>query len=330
MDTAQVARKLGLGELRGPVEVLKPDEHSPVWKVTADSGVWALKVTKPHGDYWRAVAAQSGKLELAAWKAGIGVPEPLHTELGEAGLWRPVGEDRYARAMRFIEGEHPALPLAPPLAAWAGAAVAALEKLAIPADPSVDADLAVIPEAEWDEWFGQALDLGVLDMAQAKAFKDAAMRINPMAEESLAKRPEKLVMHRDITAVNIMLTAEGPMLLDFDWAGPQVPWWEITTVALSLAGPDLGVMRPERRVFEACMTGYAESGGRIGATDESAFTGILFGRLGSAAWELWMACGHRGGSAEMHAQFTRSVRASIGALTDMIEATPTWATWLRG
>jgi hypothetical protein len=68
----------------------------------------------------------------------------------------------------------------------------------------------------------------------------------------------------------------------------------------------------------------------IGPTDETAFTGMLSGRLASTAWELWMACGHRGGGPELRAEFTRIVRVSVAALTTMVESTPRWAAWLRG
>ncbi|MCD0444140.1 aminoglycoside phosphotransferase family protein [Glycomyces sp. A-F 0318] len=330
MDVTRATEQLGLGRSLRPPVVLQENEQLPVWKVETDSGAWVVKLQRPWGDFWLGMAAQTGALEAAAWEAGVAMPEPHSTYLGEAGLWRPVGEDVYARAMRFVEGGHPAPPVAEPLAAWAGGVVAVLEALAIPADPEVVGDYRTHPDEEWDEWFAQAERLGVLDAGQVRAFRHAVARTEEILRaDPLAKRP-KLVMHRDISYNNVLEGPDGPVLLDFDAAGAQVPWWELVCTAFELAAPGLGVMRPERRVVEACLSGYLAAGGRPGPTDESAFTGMLAGRVSVATWQLWMACGHRGGSPELQARFGRDVRDSVEAATIMLETVPTWAAWLEG
>jgi len=301
-----------------------------VWRFDTESGPWVVKVDKPWGDFWYGVAAQGGKFEAAAWDAGVAMAEPHRPVSDGVGLWQPIGEGRLAKAARFLEGAHPVPPLSAPLAEWAGGTVAALARLGIVADPAVDADYVIHPQDEWDEWLGEARDLGVLDAEQARALKDASIRIAEITEAGLASKPVKLVMHRDFSYLNILVTAEGPVLLDFDSAGPSVPWWEMISVAWELAGPGLGVMEPERALVEAGLAGYAAAGGPIGATDESAFTGQLAGRLSSTAWELWMACGHRNASPASQAQLGRHLRLSIPALTTMLDALPTWATWLKG
>ncbi|WP_158630434.1 aminoglycoside phosphotransferase family protein [Glycomyces terrestris] len=330
MDPAAAAAALGLGALRGPAEALKRDEHSPVWRLDTDSGTWVVKATVPHGDYWHADVAQTGRLEAAAWRAGVDMAEPLVPAGAASGLWVAVGGGAYARAARFLDGRHAPAPVPPRLAAWAGATFAALERLAVAPDPSGAGDYAsrFHPESDWDEWLGQARDLGVLDTAQAGALKDAAMRIAALGEA--AEKPAEVVVHGDFSHLNIMVTPEGPKLIDFDSGGPNVPWWELVAIAVEMGAPALGVMEPDRASVEACVAGYAAAGGTPGPADESAFTGILTGRLASTAWQLWMACGHRGGSAAQRAQFGRDVRASVTALTTMLEAVPTWAAWLKG
>ncbi|TDT30197.1 hypothetical protein EV562_11288 [Streptomyces sp. BK208] len=66
-----------------------------------------------------------------------------------------------------------------------------------------------------------------------------------------------------------------------------------------------------------------------GAVDESAFTGMFAGHVGVAAWELWVACGHRGGSPAYRAGFAQRLRESVNAMAVMREALPTWVTWLK-
>jgi hypothetical protein len=330
VEAARAARELGLGPLRGPVSVLKADEPYPVWKLTTDSGTWVVKVDKPWGDFVHGVLAQTGKLETAAWRAGVSMAEPHLTDPASDAVWRPLGEDHLARATRFVEGVHPPVPFAPPLAKWAGETVAALERLAIPADPKVDADYDPHPESDWDDWLGQGVRLGVVDDRSAGTLKDCVMRIDALVEAVSTPPPVKLVTHRDFSSVNIMVTADGPVLLDFDGAGPQVPWWELVSVAFYLATPEIGVVPPERSSVAACLEGYAAAGGRIRETDESAFTGLLAGRVSFAAYQLWMACGHRGGSTELQADFGRQLRALIPTLRTLLDSTPEWASWLRG
>jgi Ser/Thr protein kinase RdoA (MazF antagonist) len=329
MDPAEVAEELGLGKSQGPAKVLKAVEGNWAWKVDTDSGAWVVKVRGNWGDDYAGVIEQAGRLEIAAWKAGIAVPEPFLSGAATVGVWQPIDEHHHASAQRFLVGEHPATPLAPAVAAWAGATIAGLERLAIPADPAVDYAFTVHPESDWDEWLAQAIDLGVLDKDAARALKHAAMFINPITEAALASPPEKIVVHNDISLLNILVTADGPFLLDFDGAAPGVPWWDLISTAFGMDGADIRTMEPVRSTVDNMLTGYLDAGGTVGPTDETAFTGTLAGRLASTAWELWMACGHRGGGPELHAEFTRAVRLSVTALSTMVESIPDWATWLR-
>lgn len=328
MDPARVAERLGLGKARRPATVLKDVEGAWAWRVDTDSGAWVVKVNDDWGDYSRAIE-QAGELELGAWRAGVAMPEPFIPEAAAVGLWQPIDEGRYARALRFLDGEHPASPLAPDVAEWTGATIAALERLAIPADPAIDYAFNVHPESDWDDWLSQAIALGVLDEEAARALKDAARYIEPIIEAARASPPQKLVVHSDISFANILLTADGPALLDFDGAAPGVPWWELIATAFGLDGTDIRTMEADRTTVEHRLSGYVAAGGSAGPTDERAFTGMLAGRLASTAWELWMACGHRGGGPELHAEFTRAVRLSVAALTTMIDSIPEWTTWLR-
>ncbi|GAA1689943.1 hypothetical protein GCM10009830_41940 [Glycomyces endophyticus] len=332
MEPAAAAAALGLGALRGPAVVLKAEERSPVWRVDTASGTWVVKSLVPHGDYWLADVAQTGRLEAAAWEAGVGTAEPLRPASAAAGMWAPVGDGSYARAARFLDGAPAPAPVPPHLAAWAGAAFAALERLAVAPDPDPTGDYAFRfhPEAEWDEWLDQAEDLGVLDPAGRRALKDIAVRIAAAGEPAVAAMPERLIVHGDFSHLNIMVTPQGPKLIDFDSGGPAVPWWELVSIAIEMGAPGLGVMEPDRASVEACVAGYADAGSTIGDTGEGAFTGILAGRLATAAWQLWMACGHRGGSPELQAGFARDVRGSITALTAMLDAVPVWSSWLKG
>ncbi|MEV4026452.1 phosphotransferase [Actinosynnema sp. NPDC050801] len=329
MNPAQAAERLGLGQLLDAPLLLKDDEQSPVWKAVTDSGSWVVKIAQPWGDFWLAMAAQAGALEAAAWEIGVAMPEPRSTTLGEAGLWRPIGDGAYARAVRFVEGAHPIAPTSEPLGAWAGGLVADLARCAVPADPTVDGDYRSNSPEEWEEWFAQAERLAVLSAEHVRILKLSVEQAEAMVEDQQELWRSKLVMHRDIRHQNVLTGSDGLVLLDFDAAGAQDPWWELVFTAFGLAGFGRRSEVPERRIVEACLSGYVAAGGAVGAVDESAFTGMFTGRVGTAAWQLWMACGHRGGSPEYQAGFARTLRESVGAMAVMLKAMPTWATWLK-
>ncbi|THA65741.1 aminoglycoside phosphotransferase family protein [Streptomyces sp. A0642] len=329
MNLAQAAERLGLGRVLDAPLLLKDDEQSPVGKVATDSGSWVVKMGQPWGDFWLPMAAQAGALEVAAWETGVAMPEPQSTILEEAGLWRPIGDGFYARAVRFVEGTHPTAPTCEPLAAWAGGLVAHLARCAIPADPTVDGDYRSYSQEEWEEWFAQAERLEVLSAEHVRILRQSVERTEAMVEDQRDLGRSKLVMHRDIRHQNILTGSGGPVLLDFDAAGAQDPWWELVFTAFHLAGFDRGLGVPERRIVDACLSGYVAAGGAVGAVDETAFTGMFAGRVGVAAWQLWMACGHRGGSPEYQAGFAQTLRESVTAMAMMRRAMPTWATWLK-
>ncbi|MCX5400432.1 aminoglycoside phosphotransferase family protein [Streptomyces sp. NBC_00102] len=328
MNLARAAERLGLGQLLEAPLLLKDDEQGPVWKAATDSGSWVVKLNRPWGDFWLSMAAQAGALEVAAWETGVAMPEPQSTTLAEAGLWRPVGDGVYARAVRFIEGSHPTAPTSEALAAWAGGLVADLARCAIPADPAVDGDYGSYSRGEWEQWFAQAERLEILSAGQIRVLRLSVAQAQAMIEDQQELWRSKLVMHRDIRHQNVLTGSGGPVLLDFDSAGAQEPWWELVFTAFGLAGFGRGPEVPERRIVEACLSGYVAAGGAVGAVDESAFTGMFAGRVGTAAWQLWMACGHRGGSPEYRAGFARTLRESVEAMAVMRGAMRTWATWL--
>jgi hypothetical protein len=215
------------------------------------------------------------------------------------------------------------------LAAWAGGLVADLARCAIPADPTVDGDYRSYSQGEWEEWFAQAERLEVLSAEHVRIFKLSVEQTEAMVEDQQELWRSKLVMHRDIRHQNVLTGFGGPVLLDFDAAGAQDPWWELVFTAFGLAGFGRALEVPERRIVEACLSGYVTAGGAVGAVDESAFTGMFAGRVGVAAWQLWMACGHRGGSPEYQAGFAQTLRESVKAMAMMLRAMPTWATWLK-
>jgi Ser/Thr protein kinase RdoA (MazF antagonist) len=104
----------------------------------------------------------------------------------------------------------------------------------------------VHPVPDWQEWLGQAVSAGILRRPRALAVLDAITDGTALVREALAGDPVFRLAHRDVSRSNIVVTAGGPVLIDFDRAGPEVPWWEFVHHGFGLASPALGEQPPGR------------------------------------------------------------------------------------
>jgi hypothetical protein len=155
------------------------------------------------------------------------------------------------------------MPAAPAVARWLGTTVATLGRLALPSDQPPDP----IPPVLSPPTPGTA--------GLAAALADLAA----LAHDSLRARPPLALSHRDISGRNILVGPAGPVLLDFDHAGPQAPWWELVHHGFLLACRDLGPEEPSPRTVADVLAGYAEAGGPPGPRDITAFGGLAAGLL---------------------------------------------------
>ncbi|MFC1401848.1 MULTISPECIES: aminoglycoside phosphotransferase family protein [Streptacidiphilus] len=322
---------LGLGSAAGPATNLKPGDPNPVFAVDTERGPWVIKTLRPAGPWWFDRARRAASLEQAALAAGVAMPGVAPTVPGERiGMWTPNGDGSFARALIRIDGSHPTVPLAPEVSRWVGATLAALEAVAPPVPGAwEETGYPTYSAPEWAEWLDEAHTLGVLSSAQVVDAVHLIADLNERVESGIARRPGLKVLHRDVSPVNVLLTENGPQLLDFDSAGPQVPWWEAVGHFFALASPDLGRIEPDRRSIDAAVAGYRDGGGEAGPAEPEAFTGRLAADLSYAAFLLWNACGHRGGDAAWHLRCAHGMRKSLRTLSSICTSAQRWSTWLR-
>jgi Phosphotransferase enzyme family len=212
------------------------------------AGVWAM--TTDRGEWvvkaTATVSPDALRLERAAREAGIATPRAVPALEGETGF----------RVWERVFGAAPTLPASEDLAAWLGSTVATIGRLALPS--TVDP----VSESTVDTVAGQAL-----------------------AELARTTGLAKVLCHRDINSRNILMTAGGPVLLDFESAGPQAPWWELVHHAFLLSCRDLGPEEPDPTTIRAAVRAYREHGGDVGPADRTAFAGLAAGLLDWARHE---------------------------------------------
>jgi hypothetical protein len=326
-DVDRLAVALGLGKLQVAPANLKPADSNPVWAARTDRGEWIIKTEQPSGAWWFDAHTNSGRLELAVRDAGVAIATPAD-DYGDVGLWHDVGENLYARALQRLDGQHPTAPVPPEVARWTGESMAVIERVSWPAEAASDSGYRLYPEDQWREWIDEAVIKKSLDLPSAATLRST---IADLTDVILAGRALGLAsrrLHRDVRTATILVTRNGPVLLDFDHAGPQVPWWEFVGHSFALATPRLGVVEPNRQTVRGALDAYLAAGGQMGQPDGTAFTGLLAAKLSYAAYLLWVASGHRGSMLTQQRKAAKGLPGAIACLPTIQASVPRWSTWL--
>jgi hypothetical protein len=318
-------RAFDLGTGTAPPVRLAGGSSAERWLLTTDRGRWMVKVTAAPQEWERHQMRVSGVLERAAYRTGVPMPEPVAPRGAAIGYWAPAGESgKWTRVTRWVDGAPPG-SADPALAAWLGRTVAAIERLDLPADPTADAAYPLHPVPDWRHWLDEAVPAGVLDGRQARILASAVRDATALMEAALAEaRPAFRLAHRDVNRRNILVTAPGPVLLDFDYAGPEVPWWELVHHAFDLASPRLGHEAPRADLVRAAVAAHQDAGGTPGPASPDAFAGLVHAVLNATAYHLWLALGHRAAAPERRSQAAALVRDQATALPAIVSSVEEW------
>jgi Ser/Thr protein kinase RdoA (MazF antagonist) len=300
VEPAAIAALFGLGAPVGPLRPLPGRSGTPVWSLRTERGHWVVKLARPRGADGRSALDRASTLESAARAAGLATPRPV-TPVDGDGYWVPVDGYR-VRVFEYLDGVAPEVPLTGDLARWLGAGVATMAALALPAPPPVAPSTVDIRDL-------------------APALRAAAGELRDLVRTALARPQRAVLLHGDINRHNILVTARGPVLLDFDSAAAQTPWRELVHHTFLLSCRDLGPEEPDPRTVHTALAAYVEAGGVAGAADEEAFAGLAGGLL------HWLESNRRAAAHDPTAAAALS-RAGL-ALPAIVAALPRWAALLR-
>src|SRR5262245_1051550 len=202
--------------------------HNEVWRLDTITGAYAVKRLPPP-------AAPAVEVEVAAWRAGISMPEPVASPA--TGAYVIPTRDGPVRVHRWLGRQAPALDdLGPELVATMGELVAAVHAAGRDAAPPEP------PGADDDTRSG--------DLATATA--------RPAGAGTLT------MSHGDLHPKNALLRLDGSLaIIDWDTAGPYVAEQEAAGMALDWAARLDGSVDADR--FDAAVHGYRKGGGDIPA-----------------------------------------------------------------
>lgn len=273
--SAQIAATFMLGEVEQPLVLVTEGwgGHNKVFRLATSRGTWAVK------RQGRPVAEdQQGAflIETAALAGGIPMARPVEAEDGSC--WATIDGCQFW-CHSWVDGEAKQNEeTSAPEAAAMGRIVAQLHGLAIPCAPPLRS-----PAADPARW-------GVIATAGgARAAPwvdelceglDQLMAMSAQPRPTDLGRDELVGSHRDLNAHNVLFTAQGLRLVDWDGAGPAWPRWERADFALRWAERSRG--SHDKAAIQSFLKGYLDGGGALEPDDPSALA------AGPAALVPWV------------------------------------------
>jgi hypothetical protein len=310
---AGLAAAADLGEPAAEPVVLKQGSVA-CWRLTTSRGDFHVK-RFACGDWpWlRQSLAACAEVERAAQRVGVSLVEPV-------ALGIDVG-DEIVNVHRWWHGR----PVEPgdDVAGWLGHTLARLHTLPPPSAAPGDALTSYYglhPEGEWRAWFREGRSLGLAWAAGDEPLA-AVLAATEVITAGLAAEPRRAGTHRDLLGVNILTNGVELALIDWDCAGPDVPWFEAVRAAIEfgrLAATVHGTkpFQPDPQVSRAILAAYTQAGGERGVNGRPGLAGVIGMMLWRLAFAIWVSLGHRQAAPEERAESTAYVS---GALTKLVE-----------
>lgn len=243
-----VAGAFGLGDVRGPAAPVAGARSHLMWRLHTSRGTWAVKrLNRSREDWWLRDYLVSAQIQLDAYDRGFPMPRPVHPLEPAAPLLADVragGEIASYLVHEWCESGRSATDVPE----WVGATLTSLHTL--PARGTPDGEPH--PVEEWREWLDEAPN----DFTDAvRAYLPEIAEARSMAVDQGDLTP--VSTHRDVKPDNVLQTAAGPLLVDWDGAGPDYAEWELTKAALHFSG-----LGENRAAFDTVIRSYEAAGGR--------------------------------------------------------------------
>jgi Ser/Thr protein kinase RdoA (MazF antagonist) len=243
-----------------------------VYRLATTHGCYALKqLRNPWGDpRWQEWLDAAFRFEQQALAAGVAMPTPIPNPAGGGCLaWVATSSRTEAvpvRLHRWVDGRplrHPEVDAA--IAGWVGEVLATLHRLAVrPPDRSLFPVTSTSTADGWPELVDAARRAGAAWAGELMAVSPAIRTIAELARSAGHRPDDEVMTHGDVDPKNIVMTADGPCLCDWDVAAPLVPRREVADVAVSLA--DWRRFDLATRVVHAYRAAGGDASG-LGSTD---------------------------------------------------------------
>jgi Ser/Thr protein kinase RdoA (MazF antagonist) len=271
-----VKELVGSFALGRPVGDPVPYTHSsgPTWSLHTTTGRYLVKAVR--GPVGTAMA-----FERRAAEAGLALPRPVPPATPAPGL--PLAAEveglGVVRVYEWVDGR----PLTPDddVTGWLGATLARLHRIQ-PLDAFAAAPewYGLHPPARWREWLAAGEERGLAWAAVLRRRLDDVAATTAWIGAAVVRSGAAVFTHRDVEPWNVLVTARGPVLVDWDTAGPDSAGLEAGHAAFAFAGLDHRPVDP--RAVRRTLDAYRAHGGGPLPADGDLFArraGIMLGRL---------------------------------------------------
>ncbi len=221
ISAAVIAEAFGFPQPIGRLESLGQRGFREAWRLDTGAGCMFVKRFWPHDDLpWRTDLEQALEFEQRAVHAGVDTPAPVAPTRPAFGTVARIDGQGLFRAFPFVE--HQPLADSDDVAEWIGTTLARIHRLR---------RLATRPEPNW--WYGGARPaqwLSWLDDGErshkswAPALRenlDLVLYQTTGVTDTFNDSPPYAISHRDVEPWNVIMTADRPMLIDWDATGPE-------------------------------------------------------------------------------------------------------------
>lgn len=312
--------------LDGSPDALEPTgTFNDTWRMRAGDSTYLVKVVRrDEPDWWRAHVARAQTFERRAHEAGMPFPQPVVPIEPEIGYIARV-EGALIRISRWIHGR----PLGPSddVADWLGTTMARLHEI----EPSPDVDRWIYglhdPE-QWQAWADEGASTNKTWAPLLGEGMETILECLRWVGDSLDAASNFVMTHRDVEPWNVIVTRDGPMLVDLEGCGPDSATLELAHAALSFAQrsgtePDADAMR---RTVQA----YRAAGGPPLPTGRAGLARRVGMKLNRLAWNLMLSLGQRPAHPGRERQAEGAALGSLEELPSILDRIDDWARSLAG
>lgn len=283
---ASFAHAFGIGNAVEPLAFIQ-HTVSRTWRLTTRTGTYLAKELWSGDDpHWTGQLADRMAFERQALEAGIRMPtpiSPIETAFGWAGRIDGVGA---YRVYDWMPGRHAGA--SDDITDWLAATLATLHRLR-PAGRAVQADWRwdnLVHEATWDHRLEAAIRHAKPWAATLQQRLAAITALTARLWDAWRTAADDTITHRDFEPSNVLVTADGPALIDWDSVGYASATLEAGCVAVSFSADD---PRRIRRVLEE----YGDSGGQLAELQGDLLLQPIARKLSDLGSQITIALGER-------------------------------------